>query len=407
MKAQIRTFPCKNRQYYGDCIFFVLKDEDSDDSFHIMIDCGALSTEIKQFIIHDLGLRLDLIIATHIDGDHLDGIIAILNDKDLKKLVVGRILYNCCLMPFDNPAKITLSSPTKCRINSLPSAYPVTTTSKISASTSVSLVSRILSDDSLKSVWNKSPITNLTDPICLDENGKWGKLVFVSPTTQALQDLDNLFKTKFAGFTGFKFPDRQFDNIEDTYELLLKIEEKKKRKFTGRWISAKQAVISEEEFDAAFNVNANESSLSLPNQASMAFYWECNDRKVLFLGDAMAKTVNESLNRHFNGKVKFEAVKISHHGSKYNTTLELMEKIDAPVFFLTGGYSSDEDCPTLETIAKIAIRNNTDTSKRCIRYNFSNENISRLVSPVNEALREKYNLNMVNDNSEPFYEFEY
>lgn len=407
MKAQIRTFQCKNRQYYGDCIFFVLKDEDNDDSFHIMIDCGALSDEIKQFIIHNLGLRLDLIIATHLDGDHIDGITAILNDNDLKNLVVGKILYNCCFMPYDNTDNITFPRPIQYRINSLPSAYPDTARSKISASTSVSLANRILSDESMKSVWNHTPITNQTDPIPLGIKGKWGKLVFLSPTVQDLQNLDGLFKTKFAGFTGIKFPEHPFGNIQETYELLLKIEEKKKRIFKGKWIGAKQATISKEEFENAFNVIVNESSLSIPNQASMAFYWECNYRKVLFLGDSMAKTVKESLSRHFDGQIKFDAVKISHHGSKYNTTSELMTKIDAPVFYLTGGYSSEEDCPTMETIAKIAIRDTDEDSKRYIRYNYKNQTISRLISHANKRLRELYHFEMIDDNSELPYEFEY
>ena len=63
IKATIKTFPCID----GDCIFMKLYDQSNTDSFHIMIDCGALSENIIDFICHDLNLKIDLLIVTHID----------------------------------------------------------------------------------------------------------------------------------------------------------------------------------------------------------------------------------------------------------------------------------------------------------------------------------------------------
>ena len=73
MKATIRTF----QSGCGDCIFLILEDEKSGESFHIMIDCGVFTPKIKAFVEHDLGLRIDMLIVTHYDDDHIAGIIKI------------------------------------------------------------------------------------------------------------------------------------------------------------------------------------------------------------------------------------------------------------------------------------------------------------------------------------------
>lgn len=414
MTATIKTFQCKNGKYFGDCIFLILKNEITNNSFHLMVDCGALSEEIKCFIRNDLDMRLDIVIATHIDGDHIDGIIAILNDPDLRNLTIGKILFNCYQPANTEPAEFEqaegvrqepIQEGIQNRLNSLVSSYPMPIQDKISASTAVSLASRIVSDDRLKSIWHDVLITDESDDYPL--GGNWGKLIFLSPTTAALRELDVFFRSKFAAFTGIKFPEDTFENIAETYELLLKIEEKKKRHFKGKWIGSKRE-ITEDEMEYASKQPVNENSLSYPNKASLAFIWECEGHRILIMGDAMASTVLSSLERKYPGQpLQFEAIKVSHHGSKYNTTADLMEKIDAPVFYLTGGDSSSEDCPTLDAIAKIVTRNIENDRKRSIRFNFNNDIINRLISPESEGVRNKYRFELIDDTKEAPYEFQY
>ena len=424
MKATIKTFQCKNGKYFGDCIFLILKNEITNESFHMMVDCGALSEDIKSFIKNDLGMRLDMVIATHIDGDHIDGITAILNDPDLQNLAIGKIIFNCYQPIKDEFAEIelaevesqethpavqerheNLSEGINNRLTSLVSSYPMPRQDKISASTAVSLASKIVTDDQLKNVWHNSQITDKTDDYSLGEC--WGKLIFLSPTIPALHELEDFFKSKFAAFTGIKFPEKPFENVERTYELLLKIEEKKKRHFKGKWIGIKY-VITEAEMESKSKLTVSENSLSLPNKASLAFMWEAGDHRILFMGDAMASTVLTSLENKFpRQKIRFEAIKVSHHGSKYNTTVNLMNKIDAPVFYLTGGYNSSEDCPTLEAISKIVTRDSGNNETRSIRFNFSNEIIKMLLSPACEGIRNKYGFELIDDTKEAPYEFQY
>jgi hypothetical protein len=50
MKATIKTF----ESGAGDCEFFILRDEQTNQSLHIMIDCNVLTNEIKGYIVNVL-----------------------------------------------------------------------------------------------------------------------------------------------------------------------------------------------------------------------------------------------------------------------------------------------------------------------------------------------------------------
>ena len=69
MRATIRTFQSKQ----GDCIFFIT--EGNDSRFVIMIDCGKYTEEIKKYVEEELGKHINLLVVTHIDNDHVDGVI--------------------------------------------------------------------------------------------------------------------------------------------------------------------------------------------------------------------------------------------------------------------------------------------------------------------------------------------
>lgn len=91
MKATFKTF----QSGCGDCIFLILKDENKNESYHVLIDCGKFTSEIKNFIMNDLNFRIDVLIVSHYDNDHVLGLINMLKDTDLANLEIGKIIYNC------------------------------------------------------------------------------------------------------------------------------------------------------------------------------------------------------------------------------------------------------------------------------------------------------------------------
>lgn len=399
MKATIKTFPCED----GDCIIMRLADEHSNESFHIMIDCGALTTDITNYVCNELDKRIDLLIATHIDSDHIDGITAMLmNEPQLSDLKIGRIIYNCYqIVEVDQKQKLPNNIVSK--LDLVRSLLGVDIGTHISYKSSVSLGAYLSGDKKLSSIWNKNLITENSE--CLNLGCKWGKLHFLAPTENALKKLHEKFKQEFASVTGEKVPDEPFENIEDTYELLLRLESFRNRRFKGKKI-AFDGYIDEQMMLEAKLEDPNEGALDAKNKASLAFVWECRGHKVLFMGDAPSAPVVKNLTRLYGDSMQiYDAVKIAHHGSEYNTSTELCDQVDSHVFFLTGG--SDKVGHNAECLSKILIREKNAEFHRTLRYNVETKMIKALSSDNLGKLRKEYNFDLLNDCNNEAYEFEY
>lgn len=88
MKCYFRSFDAG----IGDCnIIRLVKDE--GEQYVIMVDCGSYTEPLKEYLQNALHNHIDLLIATHIDGDHIQGIATML--KKHEGLTVGEIWYNC------------------------------------------------------------------------------------------------------------------------------------------------------------------------------------------------------------------------------------------------------------------------------------------------------------------------
>lgn len=404
MKATIKTFPCLD----GDCIFMILKDKANGESFHVMIDCGALSDDITDYICNDLQLRIDLLVVTHIDKDHIDGITAMFYEDRLRDLKVGKILYNC--YQYYQGEALPLDETIRTQIDMMGKLASEDSGSQISVKGSVSLAARILAKPEFKAVWEKHAIKDTTPDFTLGK--KWGQLIFLSPSENALSDLYELFKEEYAGITSEKLPDLPFKNIEEMYELIIRLDAQRKRAFYGQRVKdietkyGDEAEINDTLIEDAYKTEPVEESLSKANKASLAFVWECNGHRVLFLGDAQAHQVVLSLDSKLGkGKLFFDAIKVSHHGSSFNATKELYDKVDAPVYFITGG--EDGTRPSVETIAKIVHKGKSDKKERIIRYNFITTLTDYLESEAAKDFRETYLFKLLNDNTVDSYEFEY
>lgn len=74
----------------GDCN--VIRIVDGDKQYSIMVDCGRFTTPVKDYVINVLNKHIDILIATHIDGDHVSGLGKMLTEiSDIK---IDHIWYN-------------------------------------------------------------------------------------------------------------------------------------------------------------------------------------------------------------------------------------------------------------------------------------------------------------------------
>src|SRR5690606_32615884 len=98
---------------------------------------------------------------------------------------------------------------------------------------------------------------------------------------------------------------------------------------------------------------------SVANGSSIAFIMEYEDKRFLFLADAHPSVVIEGLsNLGYNkcNPLNTELMKVSHHGSMYNTNIELLEIVKTNNYLISSN-ATKHGLPNKRTLARI-INNN-------------------------------------------------
>lgn len=146
---------------------------------------------------------------------------------------------------------------------------------------------------------------------------------------------------------------------DDKLDKLLKLYEKQTDYFTsgGEYdfeTSLKDFI--DEESQPGFKFREDNS---VANGSSTAFIMEYENKNFLFLADAHPSVVVEGLNKFGYNKdnpLNVELMKVSHHGSMYNTSKELLEIVKTNSYLISSS-ATKHGLPNKRTIARI-IHNN-------------------------------------------------
>ena len=401
MRAIIKTF----ESGAGDCIFLVMKDETDGSRFHIMMDCNVLTDEIKAYIRDELYKHIDVLIVTHIDSDHANGITKLMRTPDFAEMQIGLILFNG-FQPQTEQSQL-LPSETIAKLKAVTELLPPTVDEafqKTNGMDAACLITELNKHPQWKVVWRQTPIlAGETIPLGNDE--KWGRLRVLSPTQDVMDNLLHDVKLEYAKRLGSAPPNEDFLDQDKYYELMLRLSELRKRPSLSRKVNA--AAITKETLINNAKTNAEENSVTNANKASLAFCWEGGEelKRILLMGDAVSSQVVNELNDIDDDRIWFEAVKVSHHGSKHNTSIELNAKVDSAHYFFTGG--KDNEGPDIETVAKIAMKPLAEgIEQRVIHYN--HEKGINLWKELNkEKAKQLLNNHHTQLNTDNTYEFEY
>lgn len=396
MKATIKTFESGT----GDCIFLILKKDEDNSSYHLMVDCNMLSDDIIKFISIDLNKRIDSIVITHVDSDHINGLTALLRRNDMADLHIGNIYFNCF-----QPKKDKLDIPPKeikDHLDALPSLLPPAVDenfNKCSGVDAASFICQLNKRPELKAAWRKDPILSGTE---INLGVDWGCLKFLSPTQESLDEWYRCLKIEFAKRTGVPPLDYEFENQDMYFELMSRVQSLRK---TYSKIETKTAAvkISNDTLKQYAAIDAYENGITAANKASLAFVWEGNGKRVLFLGDSISSTVVRMLNSLFDKEVYFEAIKISHHGSKYSTSADFVKKVNTCHLFLTGGKKGEG--PSIETISKYVLKETCPPeNKHTLHYNHlvKGELIDQLLEVNNTKVINLHSFYLSNNNEHTF-----
>lgn len=399
MKATIRTF----QSGCGDCIFLILEDGMSGESFHIMIDCGVFTAEIKTFVVQKLELRLDLLIVTHYDDDHIAGIIKMLSE--LEKLEIGKILFNC-FQDYDENTIVEIPSGDKDLLDKYVTNIhlsPSPNNTKISAPQAALLSLLLKSNDKWFKAWNRKILIE-GDTINVGNDTKWGQFLVLSPSSEAWDNLKDYFVKEYVKCVHSRPPQGAFENQDAYWEMLLRIATLKPQ--IKKMIPISSSMITKSFLQKKAAANPDEVGITTPNKASLALVWEFNGRRILLGGDAIASQLYEAIKKHYDGNhILFEAIKIPHHGSKNNMSNELSLLVDSEHYFLTGG--KKDEGPNYETLAKIILHPIEDgIQSHTVHYNriLNLTELQCLIKDEYKELLESCKAKLTNENE---YTFEY
>lgn len=358
-----------------------------DNNQNVLIDMGMPKTyenEIKQELINlnNQGQKIDLLIITHIDEDHIGGAIKFLEDNEENKIVeVFEVWHNSYRqLQFDKSKVSEVNEDTitvlKSIIKQNQSSNLTDGIQNISAEQGSSMASLIYK---YEYAWN----TTFSNSVIHLENRSKVKIgdldfIFLSPNKEKLKKLSKdwlkeLKKKKYS----FEISDEEI--FDDAFEFYMKF--LKGNDIKSKNISAKKGI----DFEKLSKIEEKDGSST--NGSSLAFIIEYKDKKLLFLGDSHEDIIFESLEKlkHEDYNLKFDLMKVSHHGSNKNISNRLIDLIDCDKFlFSTNGSSHGH--PDLETISKIVVKK-VEYQKELL-FNYNLDVLEKLNS---EDLKKQYN----------------
>lgn len=356
MKCYFRSFDAG----IGDCNVIRLIKNDGTQ-YAIMVDCGKYTQAIKEYVRDVLHNHIDLLIATHIDGDHILGLTKMLNNHE--GLLVDNIWYNSYRRT-NIKARIELNEQQKKILEQIKQALPVEFDAinyrEISNTQGKSLAKAILEKEALYRVWRTDYITDQTKDFILP-NG-FGKIVLLGPKQEALLAIEEKFKNTFDEYF-MQIWNESIDCGEELQELLIRLIDS----LQNRMKKATVASIKEPIHNAAFVRNAAKDETlddSDTNYSSIAFMLECNGHKIAMLGDAFASTIEDTIVKKYSDDEKpiaCEAIKVSHHGSNGNNSKTLCNLISSHRYFIPGGKGTEY--PTWGTFGRIVESNKDEYPK--------------------------------------------
>lgn len=369
----------------GDCV--AIQYDEKGYKRNILIDCGSLNLEVENYIVDNFNKHIDALIITHIDDDHIKGVIELLSKYD--DLVINKIYYNSFGQTISEENPEELSENDWIKINLLMKKLPsdiIFREEKVSAAKSCSLTDIITNKYEWNNVWEKEPIStnNGRNNFSLSENTE---TYLLSPTNQELDDLNLFFKYEFSKIFYKKY--NQVIDEKKLFELLIRIADKYpiEKEF--------EIKVSASRFTPKKFIDANllEKGIdsSKPNRSSIAFIWEINGLKLLLLADAAPDVILNSIKEYKKKKrlpedkpILFDLIKVPHHGSSRNITSELMQEVDSERYVLSGYSTKRPDLIALSKIINRPLPNNIN--KRIIYTNAKNNHIADIIKNREQLL---------------------
>lgn len=353
----IKMYPARD----GDALLIICHQEKCG----FFIDGGYAET-YRQYILPDLralglnGYRLRLVMATHIDADHIGGLADFFIDNGQAShpsvIPVDAVWHNslrAMTTSHENASDAGNGKITNFVKRQYHLAQKSGNPTEISARQGSSLAATLLAGGYH---WNEgSGFQKICSSRPTAPPLNVNSFQILSPSEERLSALCLWWRRKLVslGFSGQYSANGAFD---DAFEFLCK--EDASPPPPPHMISAKIPLLQRDYLP----------DTSPTNGSSIAFSLTLSNKRMLMLGDAWAEEVVTSLKAN-GGPQYFDIIKISHHGSIRNTSPELLSLIDAPMYLISTDGKKHARHPDLAVLKAVVDRPATFT--RTLFFNYA------------------------------------
>ncbi len=316
--------------FHGDCILIKTYDIEHNE-FIVLIDGGTAQTfryslkeELKNISC------INLLILTHIDSDHIAGLISFFKSSLIDTINIDEIWMN-------NPDLVEINNG--------------------------GLISVKQGDNFKSLILEKKPDTKLSQISILNRliNRSGIEFTILSPTPDIVNQL------------------------YERWELLRLQQDKKNISSVKNSYTQSLKELNALPFCPDKSINDD-----VFNSSSISFLLKCPDISLLLLADSRPEIIVQSLidiGVNEKNPLVVDYVKISHHGSLNNTSQRLLSLIKSNNYLIsTNGGSADHQHPSRETISRIVYNSNRNDEKLNIFFNYS---LNSLRERIGDFINEK------------------
>ena len=343
---------------HGDCLF--VEYGDSARTRRLLIDGGPIATykhlEARLDALPAGDRRFELVVMSHVDTDHVEGIVRLLANQPLPIRIID-LWFNGW--------------------NHLSSGGRVLGGKQgefLSA-----LIVRRFEDDQWNGAFSGQAVV-VPDDGPLPERTLAGglKLTLLSPTPATLAQMRKAWEKDLG-------PSVTPGDLDAAWQRLAQLK---------AYLPGQGLLGTTPELDSLLERQLKVDN-SAANGSSIAFLAEFAGKSCLFLADAYHEVITASLKRLLQQRgqpvLKVDAVKVAHHGSAGNVSDELLALIDSPRFLVSTNGSRFQH-PDAEAMQRIIARSLHQPPTLC--FNYASTTTRSWASPARQAeltYRAEYN----------------
>ncbi len=337
---------------YGDCL--LLESSDGINSNFILIDSGPsqtyrrhLNPALKVIVT---GNKLDLVILSHIDNDHILGFLDLLEAIKKEKEGNGGELIKIEDL-WHNSFNDILG--TKVESNKL--VQNLFLSERFSLIKGEDFITKLPALGALKGISEGRDVTKLAEELHVPINAQFGgDPIVVAGEEYKIIELGNM----------------KFHVLGPTQKNLARL-----KKVWDDWERHHlQAEVRIDDYEA---LQALDSSIS--NLSSIMFLVESDGKRMLFTGDGLGSDIVESLSKRglldSQGRLHVDILKVPHHGSERNVSEQFFETVTADVYVISA--NGRDDNPSFSTLKWIIESGNKYDRKVTIVATNKTENIKK------------------------------